>query len=72
MSLANVHVVDHPVIQTKLTELRDYATDSRKFRALLNEIASLMVYEVTRNWPTKPRLIQTVRGVGYVMRPPRE
>ena len=56
---ANVTVIEHPVIQTKLTELRDFATESRKFRALLNEIASLMVYEVTRHWPTKPKLIQT-------------
>jgi uracil phosphoribosyltransferase len=55
----NVIVVEHPVIQTKLTELRDFATESRKFRALLNEIGSLMVYEVTRHWPTKPKLIQT-------------
>jgi uracil phosphoribosyltransferase len=55
----NVIVVEHPVIQTKLTELRDFATESRKFRALLNEIGSLMVYEVTRDWPTKPKLIQT-------------
>ena len=55
----NVILIEHPVIQTKLTELRDFATESRKFRALLNEIASLMVYEVTRQWPTKPRLIQT-------------
>src|SRR5437868_2854610 len=55
----NVIVVDHPVIQTKLTELREQQTEPRKFRALLNEIASLMVYEVTRNWPTEPRPIQT-------------
>src|SRR6478672_4651686 len=55
----NVIVLDHPVIQTKLTELRDTATEPRKFRALLNEIASLMVYEVTRNWPTEPRPIRT-------------
>jgi uracil phosphoribosyltransferase len=55
----NVFVFDHPVIQTKLTELRDGATEPRKFRALLNEIAGLMVYEVTRNWPTKPRPIRT-------------
>jgi len=59
MPAENVIVVDHPVIQTKLTELRDFATEPRKFRALLNEIASLMVYEVTRSWPTKPRPIQT-------------
>ena len=55
----NLILIDHPVIQTKLTELRDFSTDHRKFRELLNEIASLMVYEVTRNWPTKPRPIQT-------------
>jgi uracil phosphoribosyltransferase len=56
---SNVHVINHPVIQTKLTELRDFTTDHREFRALLNEIASLMVYEVTRDWPTRPRLVQT-------------
>ncbi len=56
---ANVFVVDHPVIQTKLTELRDHATEPRKFRALLNEIGSLMVYEVTRDWPTMARKVDT-------------
>src|SRR3954469_3524788 len=55
----NVFLIDHPVIQTKLTELRDRDTESRKFRALLNEIASLMVYEVTRNFPTRPKPSQT-------------
>ena len=58
-TFSNVIVVDHPVIQTKLTELRDFSADHRKFRALLDEIASLMVYEVTRDWPTKPRPVQT-------------
>jgi uracil phosphoribosyltransferase len=59
MPAENVILIDHPVIQTKLTELRESSTESRKFRALLNEIASLMVYEVTRHWPTKPRAIRT-------------
>ena len=59
MSLENVFVFDHPVIQTKLTELREKTTDHRKFRALLNEIGSLMVYEVTRDWPTMPRKVNT-------------
>ena len=59
MPAAKVIVIEHPVIQTKLTELRDYSTEPRKFRALLNEIASLMVYEVTRGWPTTPRPVQT-------------
>jgi uracil phosphoribosyltransferase len=55
----NVIVIDHPVVQTKLAELRDFTTDHRKFRALLEEIASLMVYEVTRDWPTQAKPIQT-------------
>jgi uracil phosphoribosyltransferase len=59
VTASNVIIIDHPVIQTKLTELRDFTTDHRKFRALLNEIASLMVYEVTRDWPTTPRPVQT-------------
>jgi uracil phosphoribosyltransferase len=56
---SNVIVVTHPVIQTKLTELRDFSADHRKFRALLDEIASLMVYEVTRDFPTRPKVVQT-------------
>jgi uracil phosphoribosyltransferase len=59
MPASNVILIEHPVISTKLAELRDYATEHRKFRALLNEIASLMVYEVTRDWPTTPKLVQT-------------
>jgi uracil phosphoribosyltransferase len=59
MSLSNVILIDHPVVQTKLTELRDYTSDHRKFRALLEEIAALMVYEVTRDWPTRPHPVQT-------------
>jgi uracil phosphoribosyltransferase len=57
--MQNVFIIDHPVIQTKLTELRDYTADHRKFRALLDEIAGLMVYEVTRDWPTKPQPVHT-------------
>ena len=59
MATSNVILIDHPVIQTKLTELRDFSADHRKFRALLDEIASLMVYEVTRDWPARPRPVQT-------------
>src|SRR6478752_1127855 len=59
MPPSSVILIDHPVVQTKLTELRDYTADHRRFRALLDEIASLMVYEVTRDWPTTPRPVQT-------------
>ena len=57
--MTNVFVIAHPVIQTKLSELRDYSADHRQFRALLDEIAMLMTYEATRDWPTKPRPVQT-------------
>src|SRR5947209_19576758 len=60
MPFANVHIIEHPVIQTKLTELRDYTADHRKFRTLLDEIAGLMVYEATRDWPTKAKVGQTL------------
>jgi uracil phosphoribosyltransferase len=72
MPASSVTVIEHPVIQTKLTELRDLATESRKFRALLNEIASLMVYEVTRDWPTQPKPIQTPmeKMVGHALARP--
>jgi uracil phosphoribosyltransferase len=57
--MQNVYVLDHPVIQTKLTELREVSTNHYTFRALLDEIAMLMTYEVTRDWPTVPKSIQT-------------
>ena len=47
----NVIVFDHPLIQHKLTWLRDRDTSSRAFRALMYQIAGLMVYEVTREVP---------------------
>ncbi len=59
MAFPNVIVIDHPVVQTKLAELRDYTADHRKFRSLLDEIAMLMTYEVTRDWPTQPKPVQT-------------
>jgi uracil phosphoribosyltransferase len=69
VDLPNVIVVEHPVIRTKLTELRDFTADHRKFRALLDEIAGLMVYEVTRDWPTRTKPVQTPleRTTGQVL-----
>ena len=46
---ANVHVFDHPLVQHKLTLLRKKETSTTSFRRLLNEIGSLMAYEVTRD-----------------------
>lgn len=48
---SNLTVLDHPLIQHKLTKLRDKATATRDFKALANEIAMLMAYEVTKELP---------------------
>lgn len=49
----NVFVMDHPLIQHKLTYLRDKRTGSKQFRELVSEIAMLMCYEATRDLPLK-------------------
>ena len=49
--LPNLFVLDHPLIQHKLTHMRNVATSTRTFRQLLREIALLMGWEVTRNLP---------------------
>lgn len=59
MSIGAVITLDHPVIQTKLTELREFSTNHYTFRSLLEEIAMLMTYEVTRDWPTVPKIVRT-------------
>ena len=55
----NLRVFDHALIQHKLTLLRDTRTTSEDFRALLNQIAGLMVFELSRNFPTRPATVQT-------------
>lgn len=54
-----VIVFDHPLIQHKLAHLRDATTSHRPFRALLYQIAGLMVFEVTRTLPTHEVDVQT-------------
>ncbi len=49
--MANVFIMDHPLIQHKLTFLRDKNTGSLEFRTLVSEIAMLMCYEATRDLP---------------------
>ncbi len=50
--MANVYVLDHPLIQHKLAVLRNKNTSVKEFRELVNEISGLMCYEATRNLPT--------------------
>ena len=54
-----VHVIDHPLIQHKVTLMRDVNTGTKEFRDLLNEIAMLMGYEVTRDFPLEDKEVQT-------------
>ena len=49
--MSKVHVFDHPLIQHKLSFIRDIKTSSKDFRDLTNEVASLMAYEITRDLP---------------------
>lgn len=55
----NVCVVNHPMVQHKLTLMRDKCTSSSSFRALLNEISTLMAYEVTRDLAMQDIEIET-------------
>ena len=54
-----LHVVDHPLVQHKLTLLRDKETNTSCFRKLLREIGLLMGYEVTRGLPIRPQVVET-------------
>lgn len=57
--MGTLHLVDHPMIQHKLTIMRDRDTDTKDFRELLNEIALLLGYEVTRDFPLIDKEIET-------------
>ncbi len=59
----NVFVMDHPLIQHKLSLLRDKNTQTKEFRELVSEISMLMGYEVTRNMSLKEVEIETPVGV---------
>ena len=57
--MSNVCVFDHPLIQHKLSILRDEKTSVKEFRELVSEIAMLMCYEATRDLPLEEVEIQT-------------
>lgn len=59
MADLNVHVIDHPLIQHKLTMMRKKTTGTKDFRELLEEISMLMTYEITRDFPLKEVEIET-------------
>ena len=57
--MSELHVINHPLIQHKLTQMRRVSTGSKDFRELLEEISLLMAYEVTRDLPTEDIEIET-------------
>ena len=59
MTLPHCTVVDHPLVQHKLTLMRDKETPTSEFRRLLKEIAALLAYEVTRELPMKDISVET-------------
>ncbi len=56
---ANVHLIDHPLVQHKLTLMRKKEASTNSFRRLLNELAGLMIYEVCRDMPLQDVQIDT-------------
>lgn len=57
--MAKVHVFDHPLIQHKLTHIRDVNTGTKEFRELVDEVATLMAYEITRDLPLTEVEVET-------------
>ena len=55
----NVHLIDHPLVQHKLTLMRRKDASTASFRRLLNELATLMAYEVTREMPMQEIEVET-------------
>ena len=55
----SLHILNHPVINHKLTMMRNKNTDNKHFREMLDEIAMLMTYEVTKDLPSKMISVET-------------
>ena len=56
---SQVHVIEHPLVQHKLTLMRKKETSTTSFRRLVNELSTLMAYEVTRDMPMHEVTIET-------------
>ncbi|MFC5711515.1 uracil phosphoribosyltransferase [Thalassorhabdus alkalitolerans] len=60
--MGKVHVLDHPLIQHKLTFIRDVNTGTKEFRELVDEVAALMAFEITRNLQLQEVTVETPVG----------
>ena len=68
MNMAKVHILDHPLIQHKVSILRDKNTGVKEFREVVGEIAALMCYEATRDLPLEDVVIETPIATGTFKR----
>ena len=66
--MAEVHILDHPLIQHKVSILRDKNTGVKEFREVVGEIAALMCYEATRDLPLEDITIETPIATGTFKR----
>ena len=57
--MKNITVINHPLVQHNLSQLRDKRTQPQEFRRLLGEISALMIYEATRTFAVKKVTVQT-------------
>ncbi|MGM8364778.1 uracil phosphoribosyltransferase [Virgibacillus sp. W0181] len=57
--MSNVFVLEHPLIQHKLTYIRDKNTGTKEFRELVDEVSMLMAFEITRDLPLKEITVET-------------
>ncbi|MED4164062.1 uracil phosphoribosyltransferase [Halalkalibacterium halodurans] len=60
--MSKVYVFDHPLIQHKLTYIRDKSTGTKEFRELVDEVAALMAFEITRDLPLQEVTVETPVG----------
>ncbi|MBP2243009.1 uracil phosphoribosyltransferase [Cytobacillus eiseniae] len=60
--MAKVYVFDHPLIQHKLTYIRDKSTGTKDFRELVDEVATLMAFEITRDMTLEDVTVETPVG----------
>lgn len=57
--MSNLFILDHPLIQHKITHIRDVETGTKKFRELVDEVSMLMAFEITRDLPLEKITIKT-------------
>ena len=69
---SKVHVLDHPLLQHKLSILRDERTGVKEFREIVSEIATLECYEATRDLPLEDGSAYLLRSMAPSRTPPLE